>query len=65
MKLSVLLFAGAFLVGCHKNQTTKVANTGAIGTVSKVCDEGRAIYTYKSGDAGGVAIVENAGECRK
>ena len=65
-RLRVSALAGAIaiaLAGCQEGGGEIVAKTGTIGRVQKTCDEGRAIYTYKSGYAGGIAVVENAPEC--
>jgi hypothetical protein len=52
------------LAGCAEtSEGDVVARTGTIGRVTKTCDAGRAVYTYKSGYAGGIAIVDRAPEC--
>lgn len=62
-RLGLTLGIAIALAGCENSPGRTVVETGPLGRVTKNCDMGRAIYTYKAGDAGGIAVVENAKEC--
>lgn len=51
------------LTGCSDDPRSTVVSQGGISNIRKVCDEGRAIYTFKAGYAGGIAVIADAPEC--
>jgi hypothetical protein len=53
------------LAGCARSE--RIGETVAEGTfsrIAKVCDQGRAVYVFKLGNVGGIAVVGDAPECR-
>jgi hypothetical protein len=73
MRVLLLLAPLLLLAGCNPANDPLLVQTGAppppvphyasLSSVSKACDEGRAVYVYESGWGAGIAIVENAAEC--
>ena len=54
------------VAGCAKDvepSDSTVIYESTFSRVRKVCDEGRAVYLFKLGNGGGIAVAENAKEC--
>lgn len=72
---AALILAGALsLAGCGQVVSTPVASDGRMVAriangngyvVDTFCDGGRAVYVYDGYRSGGIAVIDNAPECRR